>query len=169
MSPGALLAKLNAALEAAWPSDLFVSAVCLVIDPQRGRATIALAGQMPPLVRNPSSTRWLRMEAGPALGILAEQRYPERDIVLGARDLLVVVTDGVTDPLASDMDLLGLAAMARIVHRASSDPNDICASLLGSHGRSRPADDATVLTVAPAIFRRLAPAVMAREFPRLAI
>jgi serine phosphatase RsbU (regulator of sigma subunit) len=107
MSPGALLTSLNSALEAAWPSDMFVSAVCLDLNLETGRGTIALAGQMRLLVRSPTSTFWLDVKAGPALGVLAEQRYPERTFVLGIDDLLVMVTDGITDPLTTDLGSAG--------------------------------------------------------------
>jgi len=157
MSPGPLLATLNGALEAAWPTDMFVSAVCFAVDLQTGRAKIALAGQMPPLVRSRSSTCWLKMNAGAALGALRNQGYPERELVLGVDDLLVAATDGVTDPLATEMDVLGFAAMARIVRGASPDPGNICASMLGAAGRSGHADDATVLAVGPVISDPRAP------------
>jgi serine phosphatase RsbU (regulator of sigma subunit) len=151
MSPGPLLATLNGALEAVWPSDMFVSAVCFAVDLQTGRVKIALAGQMPPLVRSRSSICWLEMKAGAALGALRDQSYPERELVLGVDDLLIAATDGVTDPLATEVDVLGFAAMARIVREASPDPRNICASMLGEAGRSCRPDDATVLAVGPAI------------------
>src|SRR5690348_5241793 len=50
-SPGALLGELNVAVETSWPSDVFVSAVCFLLDPATGRGTIAAAGQVPPIIR----------------------------------------------------------------------------------------------------------------------
>jgi serine phosphatase RsbU (regulator of sigma subunit) len=150
MAPGALLSWLNSELEAAWPADLFVSAVCLSFDPQTGRGTAALAGQLPPVVRSPWTTSALDVTAGPPLGVLADERYTEREFGLCPGELLVAVTDGITDPLASDVDLLGMTALARLVERAPGDPNEVCASLLRAAGRSGLQDDATVLAVAPA-------------------
>ena len=149
MSPGALLSSLNDALEAQWPAELFVSAVCFSFDFLTGAGTIALAGQMPPVVRSHSSSTPLDGHAGPALGILPGQIYQESEFVLGVGDLLVAVTDGVTDPLATHRDLLGLAALARLVDGAPSDPHEVCASLLGAAERFGIRDDATVLAVTP--------------------
>ena len=150
MTPGALLSQLNSELEAVWPSDLFVSAVCLSFDSRTGRGTIALAGQLPPVVKSRWTTSALDVTAGPPLGVLAGERYPEGEFGLGFGELLVAVTDGITDPLANDVDLLGMTALARLVERAPADPDDVCASLLQAAGRSGMRDDATVLAIAPA-------------------
>ena len=168
MSPGALLSSLNTTLAATWPPDMFVSAVCLTLDAQRPRTTIAIAGQLPPIVRTPSSVRWIRMKAGPALGLQAEQRYAESTFVLGADDVLVAVTDGVTDPLATRRDFLGLAAMARIVHHSWPDSETLCTSLLVAAKRARAADDATILTVRGPGSGLVARPPMPRELLRVA-
>ncbi len=149
MAPGALLSWLNTELEAAWPPDLFVSAVCFSFDADTQRGAIALAGQMPPVIRSPGTTAALDVTAGPPLGIFAGERYRERLFGLSAGELLVAVTDGITDPLANDADPLGTAALARLVGHAAPDPNAICASLLRAAGRSGLRDDATVLAIAP--------------------
>jgi serine phosphatase RsbU (regulator of sigma subunit) len=168
MAPGPLLSRLNSELEAAWPSELFVSAVCFSFDAQTGRGTIALAGQLPPVVRSPWTTSALDVTAGPPLGVLADERYPECEFGLSPGDLLVAVTDGITDPLASDADLLGMTALARLVERAPAEPNDICASLLRAAGPSGVRDDATVLAVAPALRRVSASSFLAAWPERLA-
>jgi serine phosphatase RsbU (regulator of sigma subunit) len=149
MAPGPLLCQLNSELAATWPPDLFVSAVCLWFDPDTQRGTIAVAGQMPPVIRSRGTTTVLDVTAGLPLGILAGERYREREFGLAAGELLVAVTDGITDPLASDGDPLGTAALARLIGRALPDANSICASLLGAAERSGLCDDATVLAVAP--------------------
>jgi len=149
MTPGPLLCRLNAELAATWSPDLFVSAVCLSFDPDTRRGTIALAGQMPPVIRRPGTTAVLDVAAGLPLGVLDGERYREREFDLAADELLVAVTDGITDPLASDVDPLGTAALARLVGGAPPDPSSICASLLGAAERAGLRDDATVLAVAP--------------------
>jgi serine phosphatase RsbU (regulator of sigma subunit) len=147
LSPGRLLASLNTELEACWPSDLFVSAVCLSLDAWTGHGTIAVAGQLPPVVRRLSATTPLEVEAGLPLGILADQRYVERDFDLDPFDLLVTVTDGITDPLATEPDFLGLAALAGIVQRAAPSADQLCAAVLDAAERCHFGDDATVLVV----------------------
>jgi len=150
-SPGALLGELNFAVEASWPSDVFVSAVCFLLDPATGRGTVAAAGQVPPVIRGVSSSRALDMHAGPALGLLAGQRYAECSFMLEPGDVLVAVTDGVTDPFATGSDLLGLDALARILDTGPVCPVELCASLLGATRRFGLQDDATVLAIAPGL------------------
>lgn len=169
MTPGALLSRLNSELEAAWPSDLFVSAVCLSFDSRTGRGTIALAGQLPPVVKSRWTTSALDVTAGPPLGVLAGECYPEEQFGLGLGELLVAVTDGITDPLASDGDLLGVTALARLVERAPADPDEVCASLLRAAERSGVRDDATVLAIAPARRQVTASSFVTHGQERLAV
>ena len=155
-SPGALLMSLNAAIEESWPLDVFVCAVCFVLDRRTGQGTVAVAGQLPPVVRGVSSCRALDVQTGAALGLLADQGYPENDFALEVDDVLVAATDGVTDRFATDSDVLGLDALARLIDEASLDPSDICDSLLIATRRRGIQDDATVLAVAPDVLGRAA-------------
>jgi sigma-B regulation protein RsbU (phosphoserine phosphatase) len=162
-SPGALLVALNAAVEASWPSDVFVSAICLLLDPRTGHGTIAVAGQVAPIVRGPSCCRTLEVNAGPALGLLAEQTYPELRFSLGADDVLVAVTDGVTDRFATGSDLLGTATLARLLDGGPAHPTEVCDSLLSATRGFGQHDDATVLAIAPALHGIATPLVSAPE------
>ena len=153
-SPGALLEELNTAVEAGWPSDTFVSAICFLLDPLTGRGIIAVAGQVPPVIKSDSGCRTVEVSTAPALGLVADQGYPERAFMLEAGDVLVAVTDGITDPFATGGDLLGLGELARLLHGSPIDPAAICASLLGATRRCGLQDDATVLAVAPRLTRR---------------
>jgi hypothetical protein len=147
VAPAELLTRLNAAIEACWPADVFVCATCFVLDPKTGRGTVAAAGQLPPVIRGASSCRALDVDAGPALGLIAKPRYAERDFTLGAGEILVAVTDGVTDPLATRSDPLGLGALARLVDGAPLAPSDLCSFLINITRRRGGDDDATVVTV----------------------
>jgi len=102
-------------------------------DPQRGR-------------RDALAVRCLRLR----------ERYPERDFTLGGEDVLVAVTDGITDPLATGSDQLGLAALARVLAGAPVGPAGICASLMSATRRFGGGDDATVLAVALPLHQRAA-------------
>jgi serine phosphatase RsbU (regulator of sigma subunit) len=150
MDPGALLTTLNAAIEPNWPPDLFVSAVCFSLDQRTGRGSIAVAGQLPPIVKGPSSTSIVAVQSGPPLGVVAGQTYEERPLELAAGEVLVATTDGVTDRLAAEDDLLGLSRLSRIVDDGPAAPRETCAALLQAARRVGLMDDATILAVAPA-------------------
>lgn len=145
---GALLSALNSALETCWPTDRFVSAVCFSYDAWTGHGSVAVAGQLPPLIKRIASTCPLDVLAGPALGLLPRQRYRQSEFFLAPGDILVAVTDGVTDALATSRDVLGVDGAARVVDRAAAEPNDICASLLEAAGAQGFRDDATIVVAA---------------------
>lgn len=146
--PAALLTNLNVALEANWPPDVFVSAVSFTLDPLTGRGSIAVAGQLPPIMKGPSSARPLAAPSGPPLGVVPDHGYAESAFTLLAGELLVAVTDGITDPLGTGTDRLGLSALARLVDRAFPDPALLCASLLAASRGNGICDDATVMAIA---------------------
>ena len=150
MTPGPMLSLLNAELHATWSDHLFVSAICLSFDARTGRGRMAVAGQLPPIIKTPWDASVLDVTAGPPLGVLTHERYREWDFGLSAGELLVAVTDGVTDPLASHRDLLGMAALARLVSHAPADPHEVCASLLRAVEPLARRDDATVLAIGAA-------------------
>jgi serine phosphatase RsbU (regulator of sigma subunit) len=149
--PAALLSILNAVVEERWPSDVFVCAVCFALDTRTGEGSIASAGQLPPVVKGAARCRAIDVEGEPPLGIVPGYGYAEEPFRLAPGELLVAVTDGVTDPLASRNDLLGLSALARLVEWAPPDPNQLCATVLRAARRAGIQDDATVLAVAPAL------------------
>ena len=77
---------------------------------------------------------------GVPLGLVAGERYEEVGLRLGPEDALVLVTDGITDPLATDGDPLGEAALARLLERAPRLSLGMCEALLVdgvAHARRR--------------------------------
>jgi serine phosphatase RsbU (regulator of sigma subunit) len=151
LRPGILLSTLSAIVEARWPSDVFVCAVCFAIDPLTGEASIATAGQLPPIVKSLSSASPLEVQGGPPLGVMATHRYAEEAFKLEPDEILVTVTDGITDPLAEGNDPLGMSALGELVDRAPSDPTDVCRALMEAARSLGLRDDATVLAIAPAL------------------
>ncbi len=145
MSSAALLEMLNTQIEATWPADRFVAAVCFSFDSWSGRGEVAVAGQLPPIVKRASGTGPIAVSSGPCLGATRAGGYVASDLFLAPGDAVVATTDGITDPLASRSDLLGLAAAARIVDGAQPTPNGICAALLDGAIEAGLRDDATIL------------------------
>jgi serine phosphatase RsbU (regulator of sigma subunit) len=144
-SPGVVLAALNEALVHEQLFDRFVTAVAVRVDVRTGAAEIACAGHLGPFVRRASGRVQLVDRAtGVPLGLVAGERYDEIGLRLGPEDALVLVTDGVTDPLATDGDLLGEAALARLLESAPRLTIGMCEALL-IDGATR--DDATVLVL----------------------
>jgi serine phosphatase RsbU (regulator of sigma subunit) len=145
-SPGALLAAFNDGLVRHGLAERFVTAVAVRIDVKAGLAEIACAGHLGPFLRRASGrVSAIDRAMGVPLGLLADERYDEVTMRLEPDDALVLVTDGVTDPLSTDGDPLGEEALTRRLERSRHATIDICETLLvsGAHGR----DDATVLVL----------------------
>ena len=155
-SPGTVLATLNDWLIHQKADDRFVTAVCVRIDVVGGRAEIASAGHLGPFVKRASGgAEELPCAAGLALGILGGQTYRETSVDLAPEDAVVMVTDGITDRLASADDPLGQQGLITRLGRARLGTESICAALLGPDIR---AQDATVVVMQmPRRHRRTTP------------
>src|SRR5262249_47417035 len=122
------------------------TAVAVRVDVTAGLVEIACAGHLGPFLRHASGrVSAIDRAMGVPLGLLAGERYEEVTLKVEPDDALVLVTDGITDPLSTDGDPLGEEALSRILERARHATIDICETLLvtGANGR----DDATVLVL----------------------
>jgi serine phosphatase RsbU (regulator of sigma subunit) len=157
-APGAVLATLNECMVAQRIDDRFATAVCARLDSVTGRVEIASAGHLGPFVRRAAGgAEDLASAAGLALGILPGQRYGEISVELGPEDALVLVTDGITDRLATADDQLGERALCERLGRAGLGAESICGALLGAK-KPRATEDATVLVLEmPRRHRRATP------------
>jgi two-component system, chemotaxis family, sensor kinase Cph1 len=155
-SPGSVLATLNDWIIHQKTDDRFVTAVCVRIDVVAGRAEIASAGHLGPFVKRAAGgAEDLPCAVGLALGILPEQTYRETSVDLGPEDTVVLVTDGITDRLASADDPLGQLGLIQRLARARHGAESVCAALLGPDIR---AEDATVVVMQmPRRHRRMTP------------
>jgi sigma-B regulation protein RsbU (phosphoserine phosphatase) len=156
-TPGAVLRLLNDSIVAGNEPDLFVTAVGVQVDPQSGVVKVASAGHLGPFVKRAcGDAQELVMEEGAALGIMPAQSYVEARLELDPEDALVLVTDGITDPLGTASSPLGQAGLLAELARASPSAESICAALLSV---TKPlAHDATVVVLKlPRRHRRVTP------------
>jgi serine phosphatase RsbU (regulator of sigma subunit) len=145
-SPGRVLAALNAGLVDEGRPDRFVTAVAARVDVRSGHVEIACAGHLGPFVRRASgAVHVVDRASGVPLGLVAGERYDEIGLRLGPEDALVLVTDGVTDPLSTDGDPLGERALARLLERTPRRTIAMCEALLADGMPAR--DDATVVVL----------------------
>jgi serine phosphatase RsbU (regulator of sigma subunit) len=106
--PVAVLAGVNQVLLEKSPDGMFVTAVCVVIDPRDGSATAAVAGHPPPLRWESDSRRLVPLQRrGPALGLLPGWSGPIERWRLNAGDVLILYTDGVVDAKIGPKERLG--------------------------------------------------------------
>jgi sigma-B regulation protein RsbU (phosphoserine phosphatase) len=156
--PAKVLALLNDSIVAGNEPDLFVTAVCVRIDPQAWSVSVASAGHLGPFIKRAcGDAQEATLEVGPALGIMPAQVYEESLIELDPEDALVLVTDGITDPLGTKSSPLGQAGLLAELARARPSAESICAALLNVTVPI--AHDATVVVLKlPRRHRRATPA-----------
>jgi sigma-B regulation protein RsbU (phosphoserine phosphatase) len=145
-SPGRVLAVLNEGLIHEGLAERFVTAVAVRVDVRTGIGEIACAGHLGPFVLRASGrVQMVCRASGVPLGLVAGEHYEEIGVRLGSEDALVLVTDGITDPLSTEGDPLGEAAFARRLEKAPRISIGICEALLLDGAPTR--DDATVLVL----------------------
>ncbi|SES48690.1 SpoIIE family protein phosphatase [Actinokineospora terrae] len=138
--PDLIVELLNAMLRRFHPEGLTTLCV-LLLDPLAGKATIANAGHIPPLIVDSSSARYLRLP-GALLGVKTP-RPAATTVDIPSGTTVVLMTDGLierrTSALDADMEHL------RASMRADEDPESICERLLGTYGQNK--DDDIALLV----------------------
>lgn len=144
--PGEVLAAANEWLVGQDLHTQLVTALCVRIDVGSGVTDIASAGHLGPFLKR-SSGNAESLTPGPALplGILAREVYPETTLILEPEDVLVLVTDGVTDRFATPDDPLGERGTVKKLARSSRSIAQICDALLGPD--ATPGVDHTVVVL----------------------
>jgi sigma-B regulation protein RsbU (phosphoserine phosphatase) len=145
-SPSLVLAALNETFTSCGWLTSFVTAVAVRIDVLSGLVEVACAGHMGPFVRRASGqVHALNGATGVPLGLLPDETYDEITAQLDPGDALVLVTDGITDPLSTSFDTLGESGLLRRLREAPHVTAGICDALLADGMFVR--DDATVLAM----------------------
>ncbi|WP_406371245.1 fused response regulator/phosphatase [Streptomyces sp. NBC_00647] len=141
--PGVLAGRLDRMLQRYHPD--VTATVCLVlVDPVSGRARIANAGHIPPLLVGDDATAEYVKARGPLLG-LGLDRPPPTEAVLMPTDRLLMVTDGLIETRGTDLEV----SMEQLRRAASAAPRGtaaLCDALLDCFGRGRE-DDIALLAM----------------------
>ncbi|MFF3905135.1 SpoIIE family protein phosphatase [Streptomyces sp. NPDC001848] len=141
--PTSLARRLDRLLQHYHPD--VTATVCLVlVDPDSGRARIANAGHIPPLIVHDDRTAVYAVAKGPLLG-LGLDRPPPTETVLRPTDRLLMVTDGLIEDRGTDLTL-SMEHLRRAAADAPPGVASLCDTLLGCFGRDRQ-DDIALLAL----------------------
>jgi GAF domain-containing protein len=149
--PSAILDSLNRAILDESPWDRFCTAayVRLRADGLGGfRATVSLAGHLPPLVVSPDGSVRQVGAPGSLLGVLEHPELSDTVVDLSPGDLLVMYTDGLEEP---GRDTGGFASVGTVLSRnVGRSADDVADELLrrfrGERGVA-PRDDVAIVAV----------------------
>lgn len=158
-SPAQTLCLLNSEMVHAMRSDMFITIIYLVIDPESGEAKFARAGHEPPLLARADSDEAAQplKSSGMALGMVSEELFDEvmedASFKMNSGDVLVLYTDGLTEaanPEGGEFTAKKLAqTISTLCSRNANDLNDeIIKSVESFMGPgNKYGDDLTLLTV----------------------
>ncbi len=134
------------------PRGRFATLFFGILDPEAGLLDFVNAGHDQPLLVRPGGEVERLAEGGTVLGLLPEGRYEAGQARLGAEDLLVLYTDGVTDRGTAGGEGFGLERLGESAGRVRADPARLALySLLGEvqghSGGQPPEDDLTLVAL----------------------
>ena len=141
-SPSAILRRVNRLIHWVLPGEV-ATAIVVVLDRDHGRARIASAGHMPPLLIDGSQASYLPLANGPALGVSTDPTYAEATHSLDDETMLLF-TDGLVERRGESIDV-GLSRLATFAggHSGPQLLDDLMETLPGTAGR----DDLAVVAV----------------------
>ena len=141
--PGVLAERLDRMLVHYHPD--VTATVCLtLVDPGTGRARIANAGHIPPLiVRDGGDAEYVPVD-GPLLGLGLDRPAPT-EVVLPPKDRLLMVTDGLIESRGIDLSV-SLEQLRKAAADAPAGVEALCDTLLGCFGRDQE-DDIAMLAL----------------------
>jgi len=100
ITPAGILRQVNAALAEGNESAMFVTLFIGILDVKTGELSFSNAGHNPPLILQPDGQcRYLPLPDGLVLGVMADAEYSDAIVQLGAGDMIVTYTDGVTEAM----------------------------------------------------------------------
>ena len=131
--PQILVSELSSALLADSTSGLYVTCIVAMVDPVERSLVYVNAGHPAGVLWSPQGARGLRV-GGPPAGLLRDALFEEETITFGEGDLIVFVSDGITEALDASGDGAVAAIAAQIAKAERPTPELVCAQLLLAAG-----------------------------------
>jgi serine phosphatase RsbU (regulator of sigma subunit) len=154
-TPGGVLAAVSAILFLDGRSDLYVTCVVAMVDTAQHTMMYANAGHPPGVVLGNGGGIRALGAGGPPLGLFPAAHYDEEGIALASGDLVVLVSDGITDAIDASGDGIPIAIGAELANLRERTPELACKALIdtarrspGPSGVTKWADDRTVVAFA---------------------
>jgi serine phosphatase RsbU (regulator of sigma subunit) len=102
-SPAAVLGKLSRFV-AARANDYFATGLCVLIDIDAHRLTVASAGHLPPLLIEGDGGRFVELRVGEAVGVRPDSQYRETTVQAPPGATLIAFTDGLVERRGEVLD-----------------------------------------------------------------
>ena len=157
-SPKAMMEEINSVLSEHNPSLMFVTAIIGRLHVPTGQLLYCNAGHTPPLVAVQSNSdeqcvKEITIEPNIPLGYEGQFVFAEQSMTLAQDEALVLYTDGITEALNNNLEMLDMEGWKKIVERvkALSDTSlpveNLLAEVKAFIGDAEQADDTTLLVI----------------------
>jgi len=153
LAPDRILSMVNDDLSRDNEANMFVTAICGILDTADGTLVYANAGHNPPLVvKGTGEVAPVKTANGLALGVLEGAPYRCESLRLEAGDSILLYTDGVTEAMDAAEELFGDERLQRTLESAAGAPPDGMTAAVLSRVRDFAAgapqsDDITILAL----------------------
>ena len=113
-SPGEVLGRVNEALSARIPPNMFVTCFYALLDPKTGRLNYANAGHDLPYLRRGEDAEQLRARGMP-LGLMSGVSYEEGQSLLHEGDGILFYSDGLVEAHNQHREMFGSPRLRRLI------------------------------------------------------
>ena len=125
-SPGDILQRVNEALVPDIPAYMFVTCLCIVLDPATGELTFANAGHNLPYIVGPNGVTELQARGMP-LGAMPGMTYDVNQARIEPNDYLLIYSDGLVEAHDTNREMFG---NPRLEHILTETQGDVIPALL---------------------------------------
>jgi serine phosphatase RsbU (regulator of sigma subunit) len=132
-SPDEILVEVNDFMTSQPFQDCFVTATCIDVNSKARTISVANAGHVPPVLRRRfGDTALLGEASGAPLGLLEGETYRCDSCSLEADDIILLVTDGITEALEPLADPAASGVLTRMVANTAHDIHALKTRILGA-------------------------------------
>jgi serine phosphatase RsbU (regulator of sigma subunit) len=143
--PATVLTKLSDFVNST-SHDYFATVLCVSIDADAHRLTIASAGHMAPLLIEGDDSRYVELDANVPIGVERDSEYRETTVSVGPNSTLVAFTDGLVERRGEVLD----AGLARLRSAATGQQlalDDLVATLTRDMESEDHEDDTAIVVI----------------------
>lgn len=124
VDPGKVLERVNDLLYPDIPVKMFVTCLCVLMDPMNGKMTIANAGHNLPFQKTPAGILEPRV-CGVPLGLMPGMTYDEIEFYLKPGESLLLLSDGLVEGHGPQREMFGLERIRHLFEIQDNDQDTI--------------------------------------------